>query len=62
MKESDRLELDAVVLNASGSQRLFYSADKPMEDAVSLGRETAEQLLGQGAAALIHSIRDPKRS
>ena len=62
VKESDRLELDAVVLNASGSQRLFYSADKPMEDAVSLGRETAEQLLGQGAAALIHSIRDPKRS
>ena len=61
-RESDRLRLDAVVLNASGSQRIFYSAEKPMEDAVSLGRETAEQLLNQGAEALIHSVRDPKRS
>ena len=56
--ESNRLQLDAVVLNASGSQRLFYSAEKSLDDAISLGIETADHLLDQGAAALIHSVRD----
>ena len=59
--DENQLQLDAVVLNVSGSQRLFHSCRKSIEDAEELGRETAEHLLEAGAAALIHSERSPKQ-
>ena len=59
--DENQLQLDAVVLNVSGSQRLFHSCRKPIEDAEELGRETAEHLLKAGAETLIHSERSPKQ-
>ena len=58
--EENQLQLDAVVLNVSGSQRLFHSCRKPIEEAEELGRETAEHLLEAGAEGLIHAERIPK--
>lgn len=59
--EAGRLELDAVVLNRSGSQRLFDTGQGLLEEAESLGAEIAERLLECGAAALIADARDPER-
>ena len=56
----NQLQLDAVVLDVSGRERLFHSCRKPIEEAEELGRETAEHLLEAGAAALIHAERIPK--
>ncbi|MDG2407999.1 MAG: hydroxymethylbilane synthase [Pirellulales bacterium] len=56
--ESNQLQLDAVVLDASGTQRLFHTNRKSMDEAKALGRETAEHLLMQGAETLIHTVRD----
>ena len=56
--ESNQLQLDAVVLDASGTQRLFHTDRKSMDEAKALGRETAEHLLMQGAETLIHTVRD----
>jgi hydroxymethylbilane synthase len=60
--ESEQLQLDAVVLDVSGTQRLFHTDRKPMEEAEALGDEIAEHLLTQGAEALIHSVRDAEQS
>jgi hydroxymethylbilane synthase len=48
----EELLLEAVVLNLSGTERLFASG-RTTADAGSLGREVAEQLLQQGAGRLI---------
>lgn len=51
------LRLVAVVLSADGKQRLVASEAASPEDAISLGRRVAENLLAQGAAELIAASR-----
>ena len=52
------LQLDAVVLNSSGSQRLFHSSKKPLAEPETLGVEAADHLLARGADTLIATARD----
>ena len=47
------LQLDAVVLDPEGRQRIEARGTAPAVDAVALGREVAESLLAQGADLLI---------
>ena len=56
--ESGELQLDAVVLNSSGSQRLFHSSKKPLTEPETLGVEAADHLLARGADTLIATSRD----
>jgi hydroxymethylbilane synthase len=51
------LHLSAVVLNTDGSQRLAAEESGPPDDATSLGRRVADELLNQGASELIASAR-----
>jgi hydroxymethylbilane synthase len=51
------LHLSAVVLSASGSQRLATSDSATPSDAEELGRRVAEKLVSLGAAELIASAR-----
>lgn len=51
--ESDQLHLEAVVLSSDGRQRLLAAGQAPSIDAAQLGREVAQRLLKQGAAALL---------
>jgi hydroxymethylbilane synthase len=55
--ENGPLQFDAVVLSHDGKQRLAASGESALEDAEQLGRLVAEQLLDQGAAALIAGSR-----
>jgi hydroxymethylbilane synthase len=48
----EELLLEAVVLNAAGTERLFASG-RATADAAALGREVADRLLQQGAGRLI---------
>jgi hydroxymethylbilane synthase len=57
-KDGDQLLLEAVVLSGDGRQRIAASGRAPVEDALQLGREVAEQLLSQGAAQLIQQSRE----
>jgi hydroxymethylbilane synthase len=52
-----RLQLDAVVLSDDGKQRLFATASADPRAAVHLGLSVANDLLEQGAAALIDNAR-----
>lgn len=56
-RDGESLQLDAVVLNPSGTQRVAASATGPLDVAESVGRAAAEQLLAQGAAELIADSR-----
>ncbi len=53
----ETLQLDGVVLSADGKQRLFASSTAPLQGAETLGQRVAEELLAQGAAALIAGSR-----
>ncbi|MEK6249527.1 MAG: hydroxymethylbilane synthase [Planctomycetales bacterium] len=55
--ETGQLFLDAVVLNATGEQRLHVSTSGSDSDAIELGQRAATRLLEQGAARLIESAR-----
>jgi hydroxymethylbilane synthase len=55
--ENGRLRLDAVVLSPDGKQRLSASGESILEEAEQLGGQVAEELLSQGAAALIAGSR-----
>ena len=55
--ESDRLQLQAVVLSADGSRRLVASETARVGDASALGVRVAEMLVSQGAAELIAGSR-----
>ncbi len=59
--ESNQLKLDAVVLNASGSKRLFHTDQKSIDEPEVLGNEIAEYLLKQGAPELINSTREAEQ-
>ncbi|REJ66881.1 MAG: hydroxymethylbilane synthase [Planctomycetota bacterium] len=52
-----QLRLDGAVLSRDGSERLAASATGNTADAAAVGRQVAEQLLDQGAAALIAAAR-----
>ncbi len=52
-----QLQLDAVVLSSDGSQRLHAIGYGSIDDPQRLGSRVADQLLEQGAAALIESAR-----
>ena len=54
--ESGQLSLEAVVLSPDGRQRLIASSQSPPAEAETLGTTVAEQLLQQGAAALIAGV------
>ncbi len=56
--EPGRLELTAAVLSYDGRQKLVASQIADAAGADRLGREVAEQLLADGAAALIEAARD----
>ena len=56
--DEGRLQLDAVVLDAKGTERLTLSQQGPAQEAVSLGERVGEELLRQGAAALIDAARE----
>jgi hydroxymethylbilane synthase len=51
------LNLQAVVLSYDGARRIAASAAAPLKDAASLGRQVADNLMSQGAAALIAAAR-----
>jgi hydroxymethylbilane synthase len=55
--EGDQLTLDAVVLDAQGSQRLATQVVGVACEPETLGRQAAQQLLQQGAASLIARSR-----
>lgn len=57
-EDREVLHLDAVVLNADGSERLEVSVSAPGDAAEQLGLDAAEQLLSQGASRLLESARD----
>ncbi len=52
-----RLRLDAVVLSVDGRRRIAASGIAAAEDALRLGSDVADQLLSQGASALIEQSR-----
>lgn len=51
--DGEALQLEAVVLNPAGTERLFASARSRASDPSALGRQVAERLLEQGAGRLI---------
>jgi hydroxymethylbilane synthase len=51
----EQLRLDVVVLSTDGTQRLAAGGSAPGAQAEQLGRQVAEELLAQGAAALIEA-------
>src|SRR5262249_15529400 len=51
--DGEELQLEAVVLNPAGTERLTASTRGPSVDPGAVGREVAERLLEQGAARLI---------
>ena len=51
------LSLDGVVLNGDGQRRVFASHSTPLEKAVDLGQQVAENLISQGASDLIFAVR-----
>jgi hydroxymethylbilane synthase len=53
------LQLDAVVLDPEGRQRLTVTVDGPLAEGEVLGHRAAEELLAQGAAKLIDASRGP---
>lgn len=53
--EGERMQLDAVVLNPQGSERITASGAGNPAEAAELGRRVAEQLQSQGAADLINA-------
>jgi hydroxymethylbilane synthase len=55
--EAGLLKLQATVLHPDGTQRLAAEASAPGEQASHLGSQVAENLLQQGAAALISAAR-----
>lgn len=57
--QAERLQLDAVVLDATGTRRLAARTAGPADAGESVGRAAAEQLLSQGAAALLADRRAP---
>src|SRR5690606_23174596 len=57
--EGGELQLDAVVLNSSGTERLQAATRGTADQAAELGIVAAEQLLMQGAAELIAESRLP---
>jgi len=54
------LQLDAVVLDASGTRRLTSSQQGSAEIAIDVGEKAAKELLKQGATSLIDTARDAK--
>jgi hydroxymethylbilane synthase len=55
--EGDRLQLTARVLSADGARKIEAERTAAPAEAVELGRRVAEDLLAQGAAALIAAAR-----
>ena len=55
--ENDRLKLTGRVLERQGRQKLETTLDANPADPTDLGRQVAEKLLSQGAAALIEESR-----
>ncbi len=51
--ENDQMQLNAVVLNAEGTQRIHTTATGSLENPIELGREVAQKLLEDGAQALM---------
>jgi hydroxymethylbilane synthase len=60
--ELGQLRLTAVVLSRDGRQRLLAEAAGAIDEAISVGRVAAEQLLARGAAELIASSRHQSHS
>jgi hydroxymethylbilane synthase len=52
-----RLQLDAAVLSADGSERIAQSAEGPATEAEELGAAVARTLLAAGADRLIATVR-----
>lgn len=55
--EGDELTLDAIVLNADGTQKVTATASALAEQCEELGIRTANELLAQGAAELLAAAR-----
>jgi hydroxymethylbilane synthase len=51
------LQLDAAVLSSDGRQRIAGTLSAPATDAIRLGTDLADQLIGQGASQLISAAR-----
>ncbi len=56
--DDGKLHLRAAVLNLDGTQRVDAEAEAPTDAAEQLGRDVADHLLAQGAAAMIAGARD----
>lgn len=54
---SGQLHLDAVVVSLDGTRRLYAHGVAPPDEALTLARQLAEELLQQGAAELIQQER-----
>ncbi len=57
VEDDGRLRLSACVLNRQGTKRLFAEQIGNAADAVQIGRQVAELLLADGAAALVAETR-----
>jgi hydroxymethylbilane synthase len=57
--EAERLVLDAVVLSLDGRSRLNVTVSVSADDPTAAGQAAAQDLLSQGAAALIAGARNP---
>ena len=55
--EGDRLQLTGRVLSADGARKIEATQTAPPADAQQLGRRVAEELLAQGAGALVAASR-----
>ena len=55
--EHDLLQLDAVVLDIQGAQKIASSAHAPVDQHEALGRKVAEDLLSRGAGQLLADAR-----
>ena len=58
--EQSALSLDGVVLSWDGQQRLFSSHTSAAKNALDLGKKVADDLISQGAAELIATVRDAR--
>ncbi len=55
--EEGRLQLEGIVLTLDGRRYIKESVSGPVEEAVPLGEELAERMLGKGAQEILNQVR-----
>ena len=57
--EHDKLTLRGLVGSPDGQTLLYASANGPLTDAITLGQQVADNLLDQGAGAILQALHQP---